>query len=164
MLSFTDSSDIAKAAVYVDGTATTNYLSIGDLTKPTTVALNVAIGANTHTGFIVKAAASQSADIIQWKNSSGTTIGGVLSTGKVNSYSTTDAAPVEVVTLTDTQTLTRKTLTAPTINGGTVSSATSITLTGSQDNSSRARNITFSTAAPASDAVGTDGDVWIVYV
>jgi hypothetical protein len=116
MLSFTDSSDIPKAAVYVDGMATLNYLAIGDLTKPTNVALNIAISTNTHGGIVIRGASSQSGDMIQLKDSSANIIGGFHANGKAFSYSTTDAAPVEVVTLTDTQTLTRKTLTAPTVN------------------------------------------------
>lgn len=79
------------------------------------------------------------------------------------------------VTLTGTQTLTNKTLTSPVINtaaitggtittanitGGSITNATEITLSGNQDLTSRARNITISTSAPTG---GNDGDVWLVY-
>jgi hypothetical protein len=80
---------------------------------------------------------------------------------------------VDAVTTTDTQTITNKTLTSPTINtatistpsitGGTISNATSITVTGAQTlNSFRVRNVYLSTAAPT-NAQGSDGDIWIRY-
>lgn len=45
--------------------------------------------------------------------------------------------------------------------GGTITNATSITLTGAQPLSARVRNITASTSDPAG---GNDGDIWIKYV
>lgn len=45
--------------------------------------------------------------------------------------------------------------------GGTITNATSITLTGAQPLSARVRNITASTSDPTG---GNDGDIWIKYV
>jgi hypothetical protein len=137
------------------------YINVGSISQVTTTALNIVIGNAAHKGIVVQAASSPTANIQEWVASNGTTIlGRVDATGKMFSNN------IEVVTLSQTQTLTNKTLTSPTIStptisGGSMSNATSITLTGSQAvNSFRARNINVSTAGPSG---GADGDVWLVY-
>ena len=68
-----------------------------------------------------------------------------------------------VVGTTDTQTLTNKTFTSPIITGGSISNATSISITGSQTLASyRARNVYAATAAPTA-GTGNDGDLWVQY-
>jgi hypothetical protein len=95
----------------------------------------------------------------------------------VNNVTTAHGLTIaNVVTTTGTQTLTNKTLTSPTISSGTgsfsgavtmtsgsISGATSISVTGSQAlDSYRARNTYASTAAPTA-GTGNDGDLWVQY-
>jgi hypothetical protein len=61
---------------------------------------------------VIQGVVSQSANLQEWKTSAAT-VARVDSTGKLFSYSTTDAAAAQVVTISDTQTLTNKTLTFP---------------------------------------------------
>jgi hypothetical protein len=136
------------------------YITVGSTTQSTTTGVNVVVGNASHIGISVRAQASQSANIQEWQNNSGTAISYVNSAGKLFSNQS------ETVNLADTQTLTNKTLTSPTVNtptlsGGSISNATSITLTGSQASTSRVRNITLSTANPSG---GNDGDLWVKYV
>jgi hypothetical protein len=100
----------------------------------------------------------QTASLQEWKTSAAT-VAKVDSTGKVFSHDGSSMA--EVATISGTQTITGKTLTSPTINGGSLNNATTITLTGSQASTSRVRNIVLSTSDPTG---GSDGDVWIKYV
>jgi hypothetical protein len=131
------------------------YITVGSTTQSTTTGVNVIVGNASHIGISVRAQASQSANIQEWQNNSGTAISYVNSTGRLFSNQS------ETVNLVDAQTLTNKTFTSPTINGGTLSNATAITLTGNQALTSRVRNITLSTANPSG---GNDGDLWVRYV
>ena len=131
------------------------YLTLGTTTQATTIGLNVVTGNAAHNGIVVKAQTSQTANIQEWQNSSGTAIALVDKDGKIFSNQS------ETVNLADTQTLLNKILTSPTINGGTVNGATTITLAGNQALTSRARNITISTSSPSG---GNDGDVWFTYI
>lgn len=131
------------------------YLTLGSTTQSTTIGLNVITGNAAHNGIVVRAQTSQTANIQEWQNSSGVAISYVNSVGRVFSNQS------ETVNLADTQTILNKTLTSPTINGGTLNNATTITLTGNQALTSRARNITISTSNPSG---GNDGDVWVRYV
>jgi len=96
----------------------------------------------------------------------------------VNAASGVHGISGSVVGTTDTQTLTNKTLTSPTITngnisgsltgnitmtGGSISGATSISVTGNQDlDSYRARNTYVSTDAPTA-GTGNNGDLWVQY-
>jgi hypothetical protein len=143
-------------AVYPDGKASLNYIRIdgGSVSQPTTTALSVKIGNAAHKGAVITAASGQTANLQEWTNPD------IMGGGSwVDSDGVMYSAGQEVVDVFNTQTLTNKTLDGPAISG-----ATSITISGAQDSASRVRNITLSTAAPASDAVGVNGDVWIIYV
>jgi hypothetical protein len=131
------------------------YLTLGSTTQSTTIGLNVVIGNASHNGVVVRAQSSQTSNIQEWQNNSGTAVSYVSPTGRLFSNQS------ETVNLADTQTILNKTLTSPTINGGTLNNASTITLTGNQALTSRARNITISTANPSG---GNDGDVWVRYV
>jgi hypothetical protein len=107
------------------------------------------------------------ADLQQWNTATSTVGAKVDQNGKIysnNGLSGTNIA--EVATISGTQTLTNKTISSPTIStpsvtGGTISSATSITLTGAQTLASyRARNIYVSTTDPGT---GNEGDIWLKY-
>ena len=142
------------------GASFLNYISVGNITQSSTTAVNVTIGNSAHSGIVVRAASSQSGNMQEWQNSSASVIARVDSLGRMYSNSSM------VVNLVDSQTMTNKTLTSPTLNtpsitGGSISSASSITLSGVQNNSSRVRNITFSTSDPSG---GSDGDLWIKYI
>ena len=96
----------------------------------------------------------------------------------VNAASGVHGVVGSVVGTTDVQSLTNKTLTSPTITngnisgsltgnitmtGGSISGATSISVTGSQTLASyRARNVYAATAAPTA-GTGNDGDLWVQY-
>lgn len=149
-------SSVNLATLFANGGASfANYVSIGDIAQAVSNALNIQVGNSSHIGIVVKAASGQSANLQEWQSSAGSVLARVSSTGTMFSNN------VQVVTLSETQTLTNKTLTSPTINGGTVVNASSMTLSGSQDNSSRVRNITFSTLNPSG---GNDGDLWVKYI
>lgn len=153
-----NSSSTNIVSVFPNGGASfANYVSIGNIAQTTTSALKIQIINSAHSGIVVRPASGQTSNIQEWQNSSGSVISRIAANGKVYSNNS------EVVNLVDTQTMSNKTLTSPTINGGTVVGSTSITLSGSQDNSSRARNITFSTLDPVSED-GEDGDLWIKYL
>lgn len=155
------STSVGLASIFSNGGASfANYVSIGDVTQTLTTALNITIGTASNLGVVVKAAPSQTGNLQEWQNSTGTILARVNNAGRM--FSNTS----EVVNLVDAQTLTNKTLTSPTINtpsvtGGTITNASSITLSGSQNNSSRVRNITFSTLNPSG---GNDGDLWVKYI
>jgi hypothetical protein len=105
-----DESTTNVGSIFKDGGATfANYVTIGNMEKSTNVALDVRIGNNSHRGLVVRAAASPNTNLQEWVTSTQTILARVDPTGKMFSNN------VEVVTLSQTQTLTNKTLTAPTI-------------------------------------------------
>jgi hypothetical protein len=160
-----NSSNTPQAVIFNDGSISAQgYATVGSVpgSSPTTTALNVTIASATNKGVVVRAAASQTGNLQEWQNSSESVLARVDNVGKIYSNNS------EVVNLIDSQTILNKTLTSPTINspsviGGTISSATSITLTGPQNNAARARNIIFSTISPTPEQ-GSNGDLWVKYV
>ena len=131
------------------------YITVGSTTQSTTTGVNVIVGNASHIGVVVKSQVSQTANIQEWQNNAGTALSYVSSDGRVFSNQS------ESVNLVSVQTMTNKTITSPEINGGTVNLATTITLSGNQELTSRVRNATLSTIDPSG---GSDGDVWIKYV
>jgi hypothetical protein len=160
-----NSSNTPQAVLFNDGgLSAQGYITVGSvpISSPATTALSVTISDASNKGIVVKGSGSQSGNLQEWQNSSASVLAKVDSVGKIYSNNS------EVVNLVDTQTILNKTLTSPTINtasitGGTVNGATSITITGSQDNSARARNIIFSTISPTPEQ-GSNGDLWVKYV
>jgi len=154
------------------GSASFNgYINIGNTTQSETVGLNISLASASNRGIVVRSATSQTNNLQEWQNSSGTILARVDNIGRL--YSET----FPVVTLSQTQTLTNKTFTSPTINNATVASSTisnstitgstienavSVVLSGSQALSARARNIIISTSS--NPVGGNDGDLWIQYV
>jgi len=152
-----------------------SYLNIGAVTQSTTVGVNVSLANAAHRGIVVRGAVSQSANLQEWQNSAGTIVARTDNLGRLYSEN------VQVVTLSQTQTLTNKTftsptITSPTVSGGTITSPTisnaiisgatindavSVVLSGSQAFTARARNIIISTSGSPSG--GNSGDVWIQY-
>jgi len=154
-----NSSSVSVGSVGVGGNANlAGYITVGSTTQSTTTGVNVIVGNASHIGVVVKSQVSQTANIQEWQNSSGTALSYVNPAGKVFSNQS------EAVNLVDVQTLTNKTLTSPTITGGTVSSATSITLSGEQPiGSFRVRNVFASTSSPT-PGDGENGDTWVKYI
>ena len=151
-----NSSSVNVGSIGVGGNINiAGYITVGSTTQSTTTGVSVVIGNPSHKGVVVKAQASQTANIQEWQDNSGTVLSYVSSSGKVFSNQS------ESVNLVDIQTMTNKTITSPEINGGTVNLATTITLSGNQELTSRVRNATLSTIDPSG---GSDGDVWIKYV
>lgn len=137
------------------GASFAGYVSIGDTAQTVSNVLNIQIGNSTHKGIVVQAAASQTGNLQEWQNSTGDVL------AKVDNSGTLYSNDIQVATISQTQTLTNKTLTNPVINGGQIINGSSMTLSGAQDNSSRVRNITFSTLDPSG---GNDGDLWVKYI
>lgn len=167
-----NSSNTPQAVIFNDGgISVQGYATIGSVpaSTPATIALNITIADPSHRGIIVRSSGSQTANLQEWQNSSASVMARVDSFGKIYSNNgLTGTNTDEVTTISGTQTLTNKTLTSPIINtanftGGTINNATSITLTGSQDNTARARNIIFSTSNPTPEQ-GSNGDLWVKYV
>jgi hypothetical protein len=160
-----NSGSSSQAILFNDGgLSVRGYATVGSspASSPTTTALNITITGASNKGVVVKAAASQTGNLQEWQNSSASVLARVDNIGKIYSNNS------EVVNLVDSQTILNKTLTSPTINtalisGGTINNATSITITGQQDNSARARNIIFSTTSPTPEQ-GSNGDLWVKYV
>ena len=63
------------------------YLTLGSTTQSTTIGLNVVTGNAAHNGIVVKAQTSQTANIQEWQNSSGTALSWVDKDGKIFSES-----------------------------------------------------------------------------
>ena len=106
LLRFQDSSQVLLSTFFPNGGASFgNYVAIGSTSQTSTTALNVVIGNAAHKGIVVRASSSPTANLQEWVASDGTTIlARVNNTGKLFSNN------VEVVTLTQTQTITKKTI------------------------------------------------------
>ena len=63
--------------------ATSGYISIGDITPTTTTAAKIAITNATDKGITVKAATSQTANLQEWQDSSGTAVSWVNKDGQI---------------------------------------------------------------------------------
>ena len=98
------------------------YITVGSTTQSTTTGVNVVLGNASHIGLSIKAQASQTANIQEWQNNSGTAISYVDKDGKIFSNG------IQTSTITGVETLTNKTLTSPVITTGTKSA----TFTGGQ--------------------------------
>lgn len=61
-----------------------SYLSVGSISVPTTVAASINILNSSHTGMIIKAANSQSANLQEWQNSSGVAVASITASGNLN--------------------------------------------------------------------------------
>lgn len=64
--------------------ATAGYASIGSITQVATTALNTNIINPSNKGIVVKAAASQTANLQEWQNSSGTVLASISSDGSIS--------------------------------------------------------------------------------
>lgn len=123
LLQLQNSSSVNVGSVNATGNMNlAGYLTVGTTTQATTVGLNVLVGNAAHNGIVVKAQASQTANIQEWQNSGGTAISFVDEDGKVFSNG------AETVNLSDSQTLTNKTLTSPVSTIATTTFSASHTL------------------------------------
>lgn len=105
---------------------------------------------------IIQGVIGQTANLQEWKTNSSTIRARVDNVGRFYSFDGTTTA--EVATISGTQTLTNKI-----ISGGSITGATSISVTGAQAlATSRVRNIYIApTSSPPSNPV--EGEIWLVY-
>ena len=120
-----NSSTTNVSSVFNDGGAVfNNYVTVGNNTKSSTTALDVRIANSAHKGVTVAGVVSQTGNLQEWTSTNGSTtsvVARVANNGKMFSNNgLTGTNTSEVVTETGTQTLTNKTLTSPTVNGGDV--------------------------------------------
>ena len=84
-----NSSSSAVASIATSGYfATAGYASIGSITQVATTALNINIINPSNKGIVVRAAASQTANLQEWQNSSGTVLSRVDIDGTIYSRGT----------------------------------------------------------------------------
>lgn len=84
-----NSSDSPVASLATSGYfATAGYLSVGSITQVATTALTTNIINPSNKGIVVKAAASQTANLQEWQNSSGTVLSRVDASGTIYSRGT----------------------------------------------------------------------------
>lgn len=84
-----NSSSSAVASISTAGYfATAGYISIGSITQVATTALNVNVINPSNKGIVIRASASQTANLQEWQNSSGTVISRVSSDGTLYSRGT----------------------------------------------------------------------------
>jgi hypothetical protein len=168
-----NSDNNVMVAFFENGAAAfNNYINVGSDVRSDTTGIVVRLSNATHKGIVVRGATSQTGNLQEWTDITG---GNILA--RVDNLGRLYSENIQVATLSQTQTLTNKTLTSPTINNATIGSpaisnatitgsvinnAVSVVLSGSQALSARARNIIISTSG--SPTGGNDGDVWIQYV
>jgi ribosomal protein S8E len=140
----------------------------------------ITTGSSLTKGIVIKASASQSANLQEWQNSSGTVVTAIGPTGALvgyaptSSYTTkgdilvaTDSASVARLPVgtngqylvADSSTTTGMKWTTQSISG--VVSQTNGTVTTASTSSGVVRNIFVSTSAPTG---GADGDIWVQYI
>lgn len=81
-----NSSSVNVGSVSTGGFANlAGYLTVGSTTQASTVGIHVVIGNDAHKGIVVKAQSSQSANMQEWQNNSGTAISWVDQDGRIYS-------------------------------------------------------------------------------
>jgi hypothetical protein len=79
-----NSSSTNLVVIFSNGSAAFNsYLTVGTNTQSTTTGIDLRIGNAAHKGVTVRAASSQTANLQEWQNSSGTVISWVDKDGKI---------------------------------------------------------------------------------
>jgi len=79
-----NSSSTNLVVIFSNGAAAFNsYLTVGTNTQSTTTGIDLRIGNAAHKGVTVRAASSQTANLQEWQNSSGTVISWVDKDGKI---------------------------------------------------------------------------------
>jgi len=77
-----NSSSVNVGSIGVGGNINiAGYITVGSTTQSTTTGVSVVIGNPSHKGVVVKAQASQTANIQEWQNSSGTVLSNINSSG-----------------------------------------------------------------------------------
>lgn len=139
-----NSSNTNVSIVFSDGSfSTSGYLSIGNTTRSTTTSFFVQPNNQTHKAVVVRGASSQTANLQEWQNSSGTVLTRIEPDGDIFTSGLVYSNSVEVVNLSDTQSLTNKSITIP---------------TGEALDEFKARNVKISSSDPTG---GNDGDIWL---
>lgn len=106
-----NSSNTPQSVIFNDGgLSAQGYVTVGSVpsSSPTATALNITIASAAHKGIVVRSAASQTGNLQEWQNSSASVLARVDNLGNIYSKN------VEVVTLSEYQTLTNKNFVSPT--------------------------------------------------
>lgn len=140
--SWQNSSSTVVATMSVGGAmGLAGYLSVGSTSISSTIASSISIINASHRGIVVRGAASQTANLQEWQDSSSTAVASISPTGAFSA-----SAGVSTTT----------------VSASTSVSSPSISVTGNQTlDEFRVRNVRASTSQPSG---GNDGDVWFVYV
>jgi hypothetical protein len=119
---------VGVGSIFNDGGASFgNYVTVGNTTKSSSIALDVRIGNLSHKGIVVSGIVNQTGNLQEWTSFNGSTtsvVARVSNSGKIfsnNGLAGTNTS--EVVTESGTQTLANKTISSPTISAGTISNA-----------------------------------------
>lgn len=81
-----NSSSVSVGSVSTGGFANfAGYVTVGTTTQSTTTGLSITVSNATHKGITIKAQASQTANLQEWQNSSGTAMSWVAKDGKIYS-------------------------------------------------------------------------------
>lgn len=132
--------------VFSDGSFSTGgYISVGNTNKSSTNAIFAQSINSSHKGIVVKGASGQTANLQEWQNSSGSALARVEPDGDIFTSGKMYSNGVEVVNLSDTQSLSNKSITIP--SGETLDDF-------------KVRNINISASTPTG---GDDGDLWLQY-
>lgn len=182
------------ASIFNDGGAVFgNYLTVGNTTKSSSIALDVRVGNAAHKGITVAGVTAQTGNLQEWTSTDGSTtsvVARVDGAGKIFSNNgLAGTSTSEVVTESGTQELTNKTITGGTVNpttlqqggvqavtvsdtqtltnktldGATINNASLITLTGEQTVASFRVRNIFGSTDAPTAGDGVNGDVWIRY-
>jgi hypothetical protein len=118
----TTNTTVSNLASTVDGLTATYVEQVSSSASPNIITPQAA----SVVPLVIKGVNSQTANLQQWQNSSGTVVARVDSTGKLFAFDGTST--LEVANLSGTQTFTNKTLTTPIQTIGTVSKTANYTL------------------------------------
>jgi len=86
LLQLQNSSSVSVGSVSTGGFVNlAGYLTVGSTTQSTTTGINIVLGNASHKGVVVRAQSSQTANIQEWQNSSGTPMSWVDKEGRIYS-------------------------------------------------------------------------------
>lgn len=88
LIQFENSSSAGIGSVTTAGNMNLQgYLTVGSTTQSTTTGINVVIGNSTHKGVVIRGQSSQTENLQEWQNSSGTVLSSVDSSGAISAIS-----------------------------------------------------------------------------
>lgn len=134
------------SVIFSDGSSAFNgYLSVGTSSRSSSTAADIRIINSGHKGITVRSASGQTGNLQEWQSSSGNALARVEPDGDIYTLGKMYSNNIEVVNLSDTQSLTNKSITIP---------------AGETEDDFKVRNIRISSSQPSG---GNNGDLWIQY-